>query len=114
MNKLDTISVLIDGIDEYKKIGDSEPRTSMTVEVMLNEDGFQLENPRTLALYTATAYRGLQRTVESMQCEYQKLLDIIQLSIDNDKDAVEISLDDAMNIGTILRDALLILKDGKM
>lgn len=114
MNKLDTISVLIDGIDEYKKIGDIKPRTSMTVEVMLNEDGFPLEDPRLLALYTATAYRGLQRIVESMECEYQKLLDTIQLSIDNDKDAVEISLNDAMNIGTILRDALLILKDGKM
>ena len=114
MNKPETISVLINGIDEYKKIGDSKPRTSMTVNVILSEDGFPLEDPRLLAVHTAAAYRKKKKTIESIQCESPKLLEAIQLSIDNDKDVVEISLDDAMNIGVILRDVLLILKDGKM
>ena len=114
MNKPETISVLINGIDEYKKIGDSKPRTSMTVNVMLNEDGFPLEDPRLLALHTAAAYRRIQETIGLIEREMPELIDKVIGMAGRGEEAIEISSDSAENIAIILRDALLILKDGKM
>lgn len=114
MNKPETISVLIEGIDEYKKIGDSKPRTSMTVNVILSENGFPLENPRLIALYTAAACRRTQETIELIEREMPELIDKIIYAAGRGEETIEISSDSAENIAIILRDALLILKDGKM
>ena len=114
MSEQNVVSVLVENITEYRKIGETKPRTSMMVEVGVNEDGYKLQDPRVLALYTAGAYNRVQETIDLIEQEMPELIDKVMSVLGDCEDKIEVSLASAENLSVILRDALLILKDGKM
>lgn len=114
MSERNVVSVLVENITEYRKIGETEQRTSMMVEVGVNEDGHKLQDPRMLALYTAGAYNRVQETIDLIEQETPELIEKVMRFLGGCEDKIEISIASAENLSVILRDALLILKDGKM
>ena len=86
----------------------------MDVEILLNKDGFTLQDTKAFAINTANAYNCIDSIIDNIEHRYVELRDTVEIAVKDKKRAVEIDVITACNMLDIFYNALLILKDGKM
>ena len=108
------IKVTVTGLPEYRRIGEELPRTTMDVEILLNEDGDMLQDPRMFAINTANAYNCIEKTIYDIEHTYVELKDAIETAVEGNKKIAEIDTVTACNVLDIFYNVMLVLRDGKM